>query len=156
MPTFLFSNPYNPDGESWAELQKITGRVSPTDWAYLHRLCGFRQGHIDKVVATLFHSFINELRTLESTSTESLEPAFCSNHPTEHIVAGVLSRCNFRDASLAEPMVDSGLPGSSVGESSSAPREGLSPQPLPGPTHAIHPEVLRSTLVRSKQESGSD
>lgn len=92
--------PSNPYGADWKNLKVVQGRVNPTDFAFVESLCPFTNGLQDRIISTLYHKFISELRSINADTIartgRPIEPALYSGDPANDVIANLLDRCNFR------------------------------------------------------------
>lgn len=72
-------------------------RVSPEDFAYLRRIFPYLRPLGDYILQTLFHRFIQHLRSLEKTNGQPLDTAWYPNDPTHTLLELILERTNFAD-----------------------------------------------------------
>jgi hypothetical protein len=141
----MLSNPY-PDPPPGSSDHKITARVSLDDYYFLKNLLPAQFGLTDKIVATLYKRFIDELRTLDAagafnTHDDDPEPirkfraGFYPGSPTYALVERVLSE--FQRQPAAE----------SIGQAG--------PRDVADGTGGIREEVRGATEQRTEPQGGT-
>lgn len=104
MPTI--TSPYP---ESWTEKQKIQGYVNPSDFWFLKKHYPMQTGLIDKIVATLFFHFINELKRIDAI--EPLDISICTDDPGYTVLASILAGVSFSASAGLERCTAGDAPG---------------------------------------------
>lgn len=87
-------NPYSDDGKTWDSCIKVSGRVSPADYAFLKRTFPLLNGLQDKLVSSLYKILCDELRRINSTTP--IEPGWSLDSDAYAVLADVLRRLEAR------------------------------------------------------------
>lgn len=82
-------NPYIPNNT-----HNVVAGISDADFFFIKQLIpGIPRGAWDSIISNLLHRFITELRNVHTT--EQLEPAYFSEHPTVTRIEELIQRCSF-------------------------------------------------------------
>lgn len=84
--TYPIDNPYR-----GSEVSGQYVRVGLVDLAYLRSKCTCLTGETDKILSTLFHEFIQSLRTYESIHGP-VDDAWCTDHATFDLLRKLIQR----------------------------------------------------------------
>lgn len=90
-------NPYRKPGVASTDLHALHTRVSYDDIHYLKKLLPGNWGVQDRLLATLFHKFIAELRAQNLSFDDDV--VWNVAHPQHVRINLILERCNFRGPS---------------------------------------------------------
>lgn len=88
MPDPTFSNPY-PKPPPGSTRHEVTGFVSHDDYFFLKHRLPMVVGLTDKIISTLYKRFIDELRSIESTTP--IEPGWFVESDTHKLISSVLN-----------------------------------------------------------------
>jgi hypothetical protein len=99
MPDPTFSNPY-PKPAPGATAHEVVGKVSHADYYFLKQRLPMVVGLTDKIISTLYKSFIDELRSIESTTP--IEPGWYVDSDTHKLIASVLYGISFTGRAVGQ------------------------------------------------------